>query len=113
MRTVLRTILLCPCLMFAIAPVLVRAQEKPVSPDAIAKSPEIALFEESPERRLLITGFGVANYTYDFNTDHNSFGDSALAIAFSKVISNHFTVFAQLTTSREEPSPFLSDNSTP
>lgn len=113
MRTVLKAILLCLCLMLAIVPAPVRAQEKPVSPEAIAKNAEIALFEESPERRLLITGFGVANYTYDFNTDKNSFGDSALAIAFSKVISNHFTIFAQLTASREESSPFLSDNSSP
>ena len=54
---------------------------------------------------MSITGFGVGTYTYNFENDQNSFGDSALAIAFSKVLSDHFSVFAQLTAAREADSP--------
>jgi hypothetical protein len=110
-RPIAETSLACLCGLLWIGPTRVGAQEKPVPPDAIGKEPEVSLFDESPERKLLITGFGVATYTYDFNTDHNSFDNSALAVAFSKVISNHFSIFAQLTASREEPSAFLSDQS--
>ena len=107
----MRTVIGCLSSIILVVAMPIQAQERPISPDAIARPPEVTLFDESPERRLSITGFGVGNYTYDFNTDHNSFGDSALAVAFSKVISNHLSVFAQLTVSREEPSPFLSDKS--
>ena len=79
-------------------------EEKPVSPDALNQGS--ALGEDS-SRRLSITGFGVATYTYDFRSDENSFGDSALAVALSKVISDHLSVFAQLTASREPDSPFI------
>ena len=83
-------------------------QEKPASPESLDRSSELSLFGENPEHRLAINGFGVAEYTYDFNTNRNSFGDSALAIAFSKVFSDRLSVFAQLTAAREADSPFLS-----
>ena len=98
---------LTPALLCLVSARLVRAQEKPVSPDAIASGPAVSIFGEDPARQLSITGFGVGTYSYDFNSDVNSFGDSALAIAFSKVISDHFSVFAQLTASRDADSPFV------
>lgn len=84
-------------------------QEKPMTPESMDRTGELSLFGENAEHRLAINGFGVGDYTYDFNTDRNSFGDSALAIAFSKVFSDHLAVFAQLTAAREAESPFLAD----
>ena len=57
----------------------------------------------------MINGFGVLGYDYDFNTGKSSFADSALALSFYKGLSDQLTVFAQLTTSRNAPSPFLAD----
>jgi Putative beta-barrel porin-2, OmpL-like. bbp2 len=84
-------------------------EERPISPDSVSRGPELSLFDEDPSRRLLITGFGVGTFGYGFHTGSNSFGDSALAVAFSKVISSHLSVFAQLTASREPDSPFAAD----
>ncbi len=83
-----------------------RAQETPASPDS-ADHPAVSLFGEDPARQLSISGFGVGTYSYNFENDQNSFGDSVLAIAFSKVLSDHFSVFAQLTAAREADSPFV------
>jgi len=83
-----------------------RAQEKPASPDSVDQ-PAVSIFGEDPARQLSISGFGVGTYSYNFQNDQNSFGDSALAIAFSKVLSDHFSVFAQLTAAREPDSPFV------
>jgi hypothetical protein len=85
------------------------AQEIPASPESLNSRQEISLFGEDLEHRLLISGFAVGEYRYDFNTDRNSFGASALAVAFSKVVSDHVSIFAQLTASREAESPFLAD----
>ncbi|HEX9303746.1 MAG TPA: outer membrane beta-barrel protein [Thermoanaerobaculia bacterium] len=82
------------------------AQENPTSPESLNLRQEISLFGEDLEHRLLISGFAVGEYRYDFNTDRNSFGASALAVAFSKVVSDHLSIFAQLTASREAESPF-------
>jgi hypothetical protein len=110
MRTISRIGFACISLIVAIGALPAIAQEeKPVSLDSVVKTPGFALFDEDPAHRLLITGFGVGAYNYNFNTDANSFADSALAVAFAKVISDHLSVFAQLTASREAPSPFLGD----
>ncbi len=85
------------------------AQEKPVSPESVGSPGPIPLLEEDASRRLSITGFGVGSFTYQFATDRSSFGDSALAVAFSKAISDRLSVFAQLTASREAESPVLGD----
>lgn len=90
----------------------VSAQETPVPAGSLDRTQGISLFGEDSEHRLLITGFGVGEYDYDFNSNHNSFGDSALAVAFSKVISDHLSVFAQLTASREPESPFVGQGGT-
>jgi Putative beta-barrel porin-2, OmpL-like. bbp2 len=84
--------------------------ETPVAPGALpgGGTPLLA-FGQDPNRQLLINGFGVLGYDYDFTTDKNSFADSALAVSFYKGINDHLTVFAQLTTSRNPPSPFLAD----
>jgi hypothetical protein len=87
------------------------AAETPVAAEALGgggSSPLLA-FGEDPNRRLVINGFGVLGYDYDLNTDKNSFADSALALSFYKGINDHLTVFAQLTASRNAPSPFLAD----
>jgi hypothetical protein len=86
------------------------AGETPVEPGALAGGGSSLLtFGEDPNRQLVINGFGVLGYDYDFNTGKNSFADSALALSFYKGLSDHLTVFAQLTTSRGAPSPFLAD----
>jgi Putative beta-barrel porin-2, OmpL-like. bbp2 len=82
-------------------------EEKPVSLDSTPRGISLSLFDEDPAHRLIITGFGVGTFAYNFNTDTNSFDDSALAIAFSKVISDHLSIFGQLTASREAASPFV------
>jgi Putative beta-barrel porin-2, OmpL-like. bbp2 len=86
------------------------AAETPIAPGAFpgGASP-LLTFGEDPNRQLVINGFGVLGYDYDFNTGKNSFADSALALSFYKGLSDHLTVFAQLTTSRNAPSPFLAD----
>src|ERR1700724_1616146 len=66
-------------------------------------------FGDDPNRRLVINGFGVLGYDYSANTGKNSFADSALALSVYKGINDNLTVFAQLTTSRGAPSPFLAD----
>ncbi len=103
---VLRTLVL----FCGLAPAPLLAQtEKPVEPGAVSAGATLSLFGEDPSRALSISGFGVGSFTYDGNTDKNSFEPSALAVAFSKVISDRFSAFAQLTTSREAASPFLAD----
>ena len=92
---------------------LVAQTEKPVEPEAVTAKPALALFGEEPSRALSISGFAVGSYFYDFNTDKNSFEPSALAVAFSKVLSDRLSVFAQLTASREAASPFLADQGAP
>jgi hypothetical protein len=84
--------------------------ETPIAPGAFpgGGSP-LLTFGEDPNRQLVINGFGVLGYDYDFNTGKNSFADSALALSLYKGLSDHLTVFAQLTTSRGAPSPFLAD----
>ena len=85
--------------------------ETPVTPDAPSSParPAVALFGEGSDRALSITAFGVGSYTYDVNSNQNSFSPDAFAVAFSKLISDHFSIFAQLTAAREAPSPFLAD----
>jgi putative OmpL-like beta-barrel porin-2 len=86
------------------------AAETPVAPEALTSGGSPLLtFGEDPNRQLVINGFGVLGYDYDFNTGKSSFADSALALSLYKGLSDHLTVFAQLTTSRSAPSPFLVD----
>ncbi|HXO42751.1 MAG TPA: outer membrane beta-barrel protein [Thermoanaerobaculia bacterium] len=86
------------------------ATETPIAPGALTSGGSPLLtFGEDPNRQLVINGFGVLGYDYDFNTGKNSFADSALALSLYEGLSDHLTVFAQLTTSRNAPSPFLAD----
>jgi hypothetical protein len=86
------------------------AGEKPIAADSLNGGGSALLtFGEDPNRQLVINGFAVLNYDYNGNTHGNSFADSALALSFYKGITDNITVFAQLTTSRDDPSPFLAD----
>jgi hypothetical protein len=96
-------------LFVLIAAVPAAGQEKPVSPESAENPGEISILGEDAARRLSISGFGVGTFTYAFPTDRSSFGDSALAVAFSKVFSDKLSVFAQITASREAESPFLGE----
>ena len=100
------------------APRLAAAQETaeiPIAPGAPPELPgdtgptPLLSFGEDPNRQLVINGFGVLGYDYAFDTGKNSFAASALALSLYKGISDHLSVFAQLTASREAPSPFLAD----
>ena len=87
------------------------AGETPVAAGALGGgggSPLLS-FGEDPNRQLVINGFGAFGYNYDFNTGKNSFADSAVALSLYKGLSDNLTVFVQLTTSRNDPSPFLAD----
>src|ERR1700737_541280 len=109
-----KTRVLVESLLFAlIAAGSAAAQEKPVSPESAENPRGISLLDEDATRRLSISGFGVGSFTYAFPTDRSSFGDSALAVAFSKVFSDKLSVFAQLTASREAESPFLGQTASP
>jgi Putative beta-barrel porin-2, OmpL-like. bbp2 len=91
-------------------PALQGATETPIAPGAFpgGGSP-LLTFGEDPNRQLAINGFGVLGYDYDANTGKSSFAAGALALSFYKGLSDHLTVFAQLTASRDAPSPFLAD----
>lgn len=108
MIRLLRVALALAC-MAALGNIALAQTETPVNPDTLSGRAPLALFGEEPYRALSITGFGVGSYTYDGNTDRNSFAPDAFAVAFAKSLSDHFSIFAQLTTSREAPSPFLAD----
>lgn len=110
MRSLARGSIVFLCLAgLAGTPAATAQEERPVSPDAVSRAPALSLFDEDPSRRLLITGFGAGTYGYGFHTGSNSFGGSALAVAFSKVIGNHISAFAQLTATREPDSPFADE----
>ena len=83
--------------------------ETAVQPGALDTASPLPTFGEDPSRRLVINGFGVFSYNYNSNTRDNSFAPSALALSLYKGVSDHLSVFAQLTTSREAPSPFPDD----
>ncbi len=85
--------------------------ETPVSVGALdsSSSSPVPGLGEDPNRRLVINGFGVLSYNYNFNSGDNSFAPSALALSLYKGISDHLSVFAQLTTARDDPSPFAGD----
>ena len=90
----------------------VPAGEKPIDPESLdsAGSPLNLGFGEDSARRLVINGFGALAYDENFSTRENSFADSALAVAFSRLITDRISVFAQLTAAREKASPFLGDH---
>jgi hypothetical protein len=96
----------------ALAPLASAQVERPVSPDSLDSGSVLPTFGDDPARKLIINGFGVATYGYNFSTNENSFADTALAISFSKLISDQLSVFAQLTAARENTSPFLGDSGT-
>jgi hypothetical protein len=83
--------------------------EIPVNPGSLDSGPMVAGLGDDPNRRLLINGFGVLNYDYNFNDHSNSFADSAAALSFYKGITDTLSVFLQITASREDPSPFRAD----
>jgi hypothetical protein len=96
--------------LFALVALPVAGQEeKPVSTESVSRGSLLPALGEDPSRQLSITGFGVGTYSYNFSTGQNSFSDSALALAFSKVLSDHLSVFAQLTAARGAASPFFYD----
>ncbi len=88
------------------------ATETPVSLGSLGSGgsgPALAAFGGEPSRQLVINGFGVAAFSFDNNTQASSFDASALALSLFKGISDHLSVFAQLTASRDAASPFLAD----
>lgn len=97
--------------LFLAPAAVTRAQtpaETPVSPGSLDANPALQLGED-PSRQLIISGFGVASYSFNGATRDNSFSDDALALSLFKSFSDHLSVFAQLTTAREPRSPFLAD----
>lgn len=95
----------------AAAPATQPPRETPVAPGDLGSggATPALIFGTDPNRQLAINGFGVLGYDANFNSGKNSFADSALALSFYKGLNDHWTVFAQLTASRDETSPFLAD----
>ncbi len=98
----------------AVAPVVAAEPgvggETPVPPGAMdGGGPGLLVLGGDPNRQLVINGFGVLGYDYNLDTGKNSFADNAVALSLYKGISDHVSVFAQLTTSRPAASPFLAD----
>lgn len=91
------------------APPVTLPGETAIQPGALDSTAPLPTFGEDPSRRLVINGFGVFSYDYNSNTGDNSFAPSALALSLYKGISDHLSVFAQLTTARDAPSPFAAD----
>jgi len=84
------------------------ATETPISVGTLDSGPSPLALGDNPSRKLLINGFGVVGYGFD-DTGESSFEASALALSLYKDVSDHLSVFAQLTAAREGPSPFLAD----
>jgi Putative beta-barrel porin-2, OmpL-like. bbp2 len=104
MRIFYRLLLLFACISFCFFAIPAGAEEDdtPVPIESLDSS-------HGEGRLLLISGFGVGDYSYDSSTGDNSFASSALALSFFKALNDHFSIFAQLTTALEAPSPFVSD----
>ncbi len=102
------------CVLALLAlPAAVGAQESsgevPVSPQSIDEGTGGQGFAADASHRLQLNGFGVADFHYERETGDSSFAAGVLALAAYKAITDRFTVFGQLTTSRDAPSPFLED----
>ncbi len=90
------------------------AAATPVAPAAMdGGSSALLTLGSDPNRQLIINGFAVFNYNYNFNDGTNSFADSAVALSFYKGITDNLSIFVQITTSRDDPSPFRSDAGAP
>lgn len=72
--------------------------DKPIDLGSQSASPD-----ESDRFPLRITGFGVGDYSYAGRTGENSFEASKVALGAFREITDHAYVFAQLTTSLEQP----------
>ncbi len=83
--------------------------ETPVTPDSLSAGSTVLQLGDDPSRRLVINGFGVAEYDVNGGTRENSFTDGALALSLFKAFNDRLSVFAQLTAAREARSPFLAD----
>ncbi len=77
----------------------VAQEEKPIDPDRLES-------DSHPRLPLQISGFAVGNYDYRFSNDENSFGASALAVSFFRVLSDRVSFFGQLATHRRHEESF-------
>src|SRR6476659_10081584 len=75
--------------------------------DAGAAPAIVSGLGDDPSRRLVLGGFGVASFGWNADTGESSFDASALALSAYKAVSDHLSVFVQLTAARESASPFL------
>ncbi len=112
-----RAALMSGCALALLAlPAAVGAQdssgEVPVSLQSIDEGTAGRGFTTDTSRHLQLNGFGVADLTYNRETGASSFDAGVLALAAYKQITDEFTVFGQLTTAREAPSPFLEEEGT-
>jgi hypothetical protein len=78
--------------------------EKPVTPESLDSGSSGALSLSAGG--FAISGFGAAEYRYDFRTQANSFEGSTLAVSLFRPIGDRVSVFGQLTVARTAPSPF-------
>jgi hypothetical protein len=83
--------------------------ETPVDLDSLSTGSTFPQLGGEAGRRLIFNGFGVAEYDVNGGTRDNSFTDGALALSLYKSFTDQLSVFAQLTSAREAPSPFLAD----
>ncbi len=109
-----RAVLASGCVLFALAlPAAAGAQhdsgEIPISVQSIDEGRAAGGFGSDSSHQLHLNGFGVADFSVERDTHDNSFAAGVLALAAYKAITDRFTVFGQLTTAREAPSPFLEE----
>jgi hypothetical protein len=75
------------------------AQDKTDQPVDLTASGDVEPVTGENEHALSITGFGVGGYTYDGQTNDNSFAAGKVAVALFRELTDNLYVFGQLTTS--------------
>lgn len=97
------------CLL--LAPVAARAQETageaPVPPQSIGEGAAGGGYSIESMHQMLLSGFGVADFTADWNSHDNTFAAGVLALAAYKPVTDRLILFGQVNVEREPRSPFL------
>jgi|GEM_PF-472278 len=84
-----------------------RPQEEPVDTQGDSGEESPVSFDKAPGSALQIHGFAVAGYTYDVETQDNTFDTSVFALSvYRPLLDNRLSFFGQLTVHRPETEVF-------